>query len=252
MDPTLQAISQQTEIPLPPRPTRHPFHKKPILLMSLFVFLVIGAFFAGTYYQGMSAEKVVIGIVETSPTPIDPTSTVEPTTDWRVYMDDAYSYSFKYPEQFYTVNVLPDDLKKYGVLRTIHLEDIAYGDRAPIWIRVWDASGKTIENIEDRKTWCAEMARKFDSQSGQLSCEPDGEFKEITFNGEKAFQTSGGRDNRTVDLYYIPDKKYVVAIEATRSMSNDTYPPDTAIPVIDQILKTFRFLDSQASSSASS
>lgn len=103
MDPEVATISKQTEIPvseIPPSKTHHPFRKMPLLLSFLFVFFVIGAFFAGTYYQGMNTKKEAAKVAAVSPTPSQPTPTIDPTADWKTYIFPKSSISFKYPSTY--------------------------------------------------------------------------------------------------------------------------------------------------------
>ena len=100
MNPEIQDSSKQTEVPVPTAPTRHPLHKTPILLAFLFIFFVAAAFFVGIYYQGMNKKTEVAQI---SPTPQQPTPTLDPTADWKTYTNNGIS--LKYPSNW---NISPD------------------------------------------------------------------------------------------------------------------------------------------------
>ena len=245
MDPTLQAISQQTEIPLPPRPTRQPFHKKPILLMSLFVLVVIGAFFAGTYYQGMTASKPAAKIASVSPTPEVASPTPDPTAGWKIYSFPAFGISFKYPST-YTIGT-------EGVKGTAG--EVSFATTAE------ELAGLKQCYIPGQKPECRNYSLEvvvvvgskdeFDSLSDFLSTSTGmlpSDYDSIHFQGFPAMQLDQEDDDKMSGIKKLfvdlPDKY----VEFDMS-SNVNLQENKAYSY--QILKTLTFLDTVATNSAS-
>lgn len=237
MDPTIQNISKQTEIPvseIPSPKTRHPFHKTPILLMSLFVLLVIGAFFAGTYYQGMSTKKEVAQ-VKPSPTPPFPSPTPDPTADLKTYTNKKYNFSFMYPPELSEV-ILPSkelSLTDNGVYLFDQNESTIGGWAGRSNIRVFAHEVDGIWKPED-EDGCTNVRDKV----------------EVFVNAYQGVQFTSYCVFR-INTVVIRDKEIVVTFSIIPSPSGKYKSQWINDDVFDQILKTFTFLDQAATESAS-
>ena len=111
MDPAVETISKQTEVPVPPSesptspPQNPPPRKLPKVLSLILPLLVIGAVFGGWYIRGVSQTKTVNEQITVSPTLSPPTPTPDlyteatrsATADWKTYTNSKYGFSLKYP-----------------------------------------------------------------------------------------------------------------------------------------------------------
>ncbi|MDP3940959.1 MAG: hypothetical protein Q8Q49_01480 [bacterium] len=101
MDPSIQNLSKQTEVPVSEVPHEQPFSKKrhriPFVFLALFILIVVGAFFGGIYYQGLSQNKKLAENTSSSPTPQSPSQKVAPNAKWETYTDGKKSFMFRYP-----------------------------------------------------------------------------------------------------------------------------------------------------------
>lgn len=251
MDPTLKNISKQTEIPvseIPAAPTRKPFHKSPILLMSLFVLLVIGAFFAGTYYQGASKENEKPQAVATSPTPASPTPTIDPTADWKAFIDQKYNFSFKYPASFDDKCCNLSGPANTGARKIVVLADPTTVDKGSdkpfngfaVYVDLI-SSGKSFEQYINE-----EKAKQLSNKKEFSGKNEEGTQASITVAEQQGVVLKGYSWDG-VERLYLPfiDNKNVLII-AKNQLSAGSFDE-----VFDQILKTFKFLDTEATNSAS-
>ncbi|MBI2268027.1 MAG: hypothetical protein HYU80_01105 [Candidatus Blackburnbacteria bacterium] len=72
----------------------------------LFVVLLVGVG-AGAYYYGKGSLKLPVVAPQVSPSSeiSTPSSTTDETVNWKVYMDQRYGFSFKYPSDWDTTNL---------------------------------------------------------------------------------------------------------------------------------------------------
>lgn len=95
MDPVLQTQPEQAPPSTPPVPPEKKISKKLIIaatiLIVLLLILGIGGYFLNLRYQASLIPPVTIDPSST------PTSTPDPTKNWKTYTDSTYGFSVQYP-----------------------------------------------------------------------------------------------------------------------------------------------------------
>lgn len=252
MDPTLQAISKQTEIPvseIPSPKTRHPFHKTPIVLMSLFVLLVVGAFFAGTYYQGMSKTSDVRQVATLTPPSPQPSPTPDIARNWLTYTSTS-GFSFQYPPEY--------QIEKEGITNgkfTVSLKHKNYNDSKEAWgtsraeVRKFDVSSQKLKGTLEEyiiQVFRLKVFKLGEFDGYELSKDP----KDMTVF---AIAEEKYGDNKWAHVIVpgIDDNfYYLLSPEGVLASTYNGYGAFIPSEVFDQILKTFTFLDTTETNSA--
>jgi len=228
-----------------------PKNKFPIILI-IFLFIVI--LFSGAYYllnqsKNTNQQKqtsIAPTTVQNSPTPtVDETANPDLTpiesgsigANWKTYTNEYYS--IKYPlagkiEEFKKDPSISDLVHTLYINPTILNPDIQ--SPPPISIRVWNNLGVEVIDSDSRDKWCSLLQKGL---TGQLGCNFEGKLKETSINNYKAFKFSGGRDNTSIDVIYIPHNNYIFQLEVTQSISSEN--GNIKSELSNQILSTFKF-----------
>lgn len=95
-------IEQPIIQPPPARPVNeipHPKSKFKLILFIVILLIIVGG---GAYYLGAKQNKLIVGNQQTSPTiaPPIPTSTPDPTANWKTYKNEKYGFEVKYPNNY--------------------------------------------------------------------------------------------------------------------------------------------------------
>ena len=232
-------------------------NKLPIILI-IFLFVIIlfsgGYIFLGNkiFHQKLackvilrickdgSAAKLGPNCTQTCPEDslsLTPTIKQDETANWKTYTNEYYS--IKYPltgkiEEFKKDSSIPDLVHTIYINPTIGNPDIQ--SPRPNSIRVWNNLGVEVIDSDSRDKWCSLLQKGL---TGQLGCNFEGKLKETSINNYKAFKFSGGRDNTSIDVIYIPHNNYIFQLEVTQSISSEN--GNIKSELSNQILSTFKF-----------
>ncbi|MBI2443402.1 MAG: hypothetical protein HYV40_05880 [Candidatus Levybacteria bacterium] len=259
MDPAIENISKQTEVPvsqvpqtpqapaasIPPSPKKS--HKMPMLLMALFVIFVIAAFFAGTYYQGMNAKKEGARIVQISQAP-NPSPTSNPGANWKTYTNTLDGYSISYPSDWTIIYSNPlslGSLGSPGFIEPNYYNELK-GKQRGYLLTINPKRELAMHANYDPQTSSWRVGEIPSGGSPLILSKPVettiGENKVIT-------QESYSKDSpilKTKHYYFVENNKVL-------EVSIQYDPTDTSLAklqsVLDQILATFKFLDPESSPS---
>lgn len=165
-----------------------------LLLLGI---IVIGGLAVGGYYLGVN--KILNPAPESTPTPEatvepTPTATPDPTADWRTYKDDAYLFSFKYPDNWEVNDLLPANKELAS-----HKNDLVFLGLAPKGVRE-DILGSIVVRKGD----------VIDSAKKEVKTIPEGSAntviseKNTSLNGNQAVEiTVGDKDGNVIEKIYV-------------------------------------------------
>lgn len=232
--------AETNEAPVTPQPIpelpKKDNHGITIAAMAIFVLLALGAV-AFLYYQNQQLKTMLAGYqASASPTP---TATTDPTANWKVYINDFYSFSFKYP-----ANISQD---KNGSVGGTFLGSpksiISFADQSTIR-EATDApfDGFTIYQLSYSDSSIESFLKK---EVAARKASPRGieneEIKNITIDGKNSFYIDVEINIRQ---YFIPSSNNKIILFSTVRRDEDF------LLILDQVLSTFKFISPTASPSA--
>lgn len=187
----------------------------PIVIILALVILAVIVYF----FSPKSISTISVKIPSSSPV-----ASLDPTTNWKIYNNTDFKFTFKYPEQLTSVAKL-----EYPELVSISKEEkISYANEDMV-IKNWDlnASISEFENLE--------MVLE------QVTKEPDSfEIKQTTINNLPAVRYRHC-EMACADIALINiDSKIIKFQLYTTSKIIGLSDPNV---VFDQILSTFKFID---------
>lgn len=168
------------------------------------------------------------GLIKT--TTLQQTPTFTPTTNetanWKLFIDDDYNYSFKYPSDWEVKTVIKDDNNYILSLKSTY---IAPPNSDPFWgINVIVDTNPREEDVS--MTWFMNNLLKNYPEDTRID---DFGFEETTFLNQKALRDRYGN-------LIISKGKYMYKISWAVHLTEEE---KVVKPIYNQILSTFEFLD---------
>ncbi len=202
---------------------------KIVLLVVLGLIILAGAVYAGvTIGKKQSPPEVIPQVIETSPTP-------DETANWQTYRNEKYGFEFKYPQNW-KINdkELPDD----AIFRIESDIDsgVPYGPIDPPPTLPYSIVVGIIENASNLDEWIANNNAGIKSK---ITTMKNNDF--IYYKAIDVPSMSGELN------YYIPlnQKGSYLNLSLSPYFEPDEYKEQKeAVKLFDQILSTFKFLDS--------
>ena len=192
-----------------------------ILILVGIVFVVIIA--GGAYYLGKSGgTKQSPAPVVTSQTPQpSPTSTVEEVSTWKIYNSKKYGYSFKYPTEWSSEEIIParpDELTEQNCWEPA--ADIEMG----VTVKKDSINSGELKGLGDNQI---QISKSYSQVSGVLY--------RTRGTGE------GGSLYRQDFIFTKNNNYYWISLSARYKGPNTTQTEESANKIFDQILSTFKF-----------
>ena len=187
----------------------------------ILIYLIIGAvLYGGIYYFVLSKQNSKQYSHPTTKTSLSPSTTPDPTADWKTHTNTKYGFSFKLPEQF-----------------TIDERDSQQPPQVYSALIYDNSKPKiTIEGGSTNPYMYITVTESKDSVLEYLNIKPTGLTYENIKVGENQFTHVKETDrmaNKVNDVNYIKKGNYIFSI------ANSHAPIDESI--FNQILSTFKF-----------
>lgn len=221
-----QVVENQTETLQPEIVSAHPA-KPSYLLPVLLTFLITTVVLVGIYFGFLTKKSTLI---TASPTPSPSPSlspSIDPITNWQVYQNTKFNFSFKYPRDF----------KLYDSIDQV-------GDRLIIQ-NFSTEIGRTIQPTDYQMIIALGLneGRKLDWYTTNASKEL-GSFpiEQLSIGGLNALKGQSGQKQVSVPTIWVINGEYTYTIQLPTSL------PESE-KTFDQILSTFAFSGNKISES---
>ncbi|MFC1790783.1 hypothetical protein ACFLZP_04875 [Patescibacteria group bacterium] len=243
--------------------------KSGIIVLVLFLLIALGAagYFGYSYYQLQNrvggdfpeAEEVPTKMVFASPTEAiaisSPTAPPDSTTNWQIYKNDDYGFSFKYPANF-TISQLVEkpfyslkELVEFGVVLT---QDI-YTSPAQIpqiRIQLVKTTGTVAQILDQLKL---QLEATPDPQSpyygtGATPAEIKSIVPAVVGSVEavrvERYRGPGGPHAQVLE-YYLKSEDYVFVLGANYGTNNPDFGQDGSVEkeTLEKLILTFKLFD---------
>lgn len=228
--------SKQAQHQSPILEHKHFLNKKFAITMLVLVSLISVAYAGIWYWQKQQLAQEVVPTFTPRPSAL-----ADPTANWKTYTNTQYGFEFKYPDNLSVCDIIPP--KPIGTGNATYITRVTYsvcGGVADLNLPLNKAgSGGIIiwtGITQDLKSFVFGQYETKDLQfitSLEINKIPTFVYKYIPTNGD----TSG----ISTSYFFIIGNKIV---EINASSPGSQYP-STWIPVFDQILSTFKFIDSK-------
>ncbi len=164
-----------------------------------------------------------------------PTIKRDATTNWRTYTNTPLGFSFKYPEEVFT---LTDQEQTQGTGNLIDkIELVSKVSTMQVVLLIWKAKATSLTKATI-ESWCRNTLRGEAAEQKVLCAllSPPA-IVETTILGKTLYSTKyySSFNDRT-DFFIIPEKKYIFTIHVVTP--NDA---QDQTPLLLQILSTFKF-----------
>jgi len=190
-----------------------------ILAMALFVLAAL-SLTGFLYYQNQQLKSMLASYqTQTSPTP---TATSDPIADWKTYINDKFSFEFKYPEE---AGYLYDQLKQIGdnlLLQNFQDKPGRQASTKDFQISLYVSENKGVKLEDYPKLWEKELGTIPTSK--------------LTVGDETAIKGLSGQKAQAVPTVWFIHDNLVYTIQLSTPNSDDK-------AWFDQILSTFKFLE---------
>jgi hypothetical protein len=198
------------------------------LLMVFIVIILLFALGAAGYFAYQNWQlKQQISQVQPTPTPqITPTTTPDPTADWKTYTNSVYSYSFKYPNDWKT-RPFAGSQETIESAKSFSLETEQSDSKAQV-------SAYQLDGNTDLETWITSHGPS--GKSGEIFFPLVENVEKINYGSLTAIKFKNSIPGLTGKHTSIAtsSNKYVVVFVITN---------ESDLLIIDQILSTIKFTD---------
>lgn len=203
----------------PPEKNKPKLSKKVILVISVIVIsiLLLGSV-AGIYWYSNNSSTTKENIVSENQTP-----TPDPTASWDTYKNDAFGYTFNYPEGYEITDLGERDM----YINRIGVPVGGQGGNQPFGSMIFYYRG--VEGLENQ----SEIRR-------------ESVVLDTTVNGFPAKQVKSNSSLQYSISYYISDLNNKRVIKASIGTGGDTGYEESSFNTFNQILSTFKFINYDA------
>lgn len=219
--------------PASPEPTPPSTGKSKIVIWVGLGFLILALVAIGTYYVSSRRATPTITAI---PSPISaPTSTPDPTVNWKTYTNDFDKYSAKYPSNWYLnpasaegngTDIADSDISNFAEVPNpddtehIRVNIIAFNNESEMPLQKWLEENDTEQIYSEDTITVAEI-------TGVLREESNSDFLQLP-------------EIKSAIAIYLPYRNKVYRILA--------FPSDSKHKeILDQILSTFKFIEATPS-----
>jgi len=213
----------------------------PVILLVVISFLVIGLILIANKPKGSNLPPTQIPISTVEPTPVP-----NPTENWKTYMNDKYGFEFEYPDDLNNKCCEEYSDSLYGMAKVITLAqklDTDFEGGAEIYngLTISLALNKTNTPldtfVEDQKI---KNLQRFYGEDQLKTALSKIKTTRVGIAGQEGLLITN-QPVLNIDIIYLPiqNNKYFISIY--KSEEHDKEFDKT----FDQILSTFKFLDSE-------
>lgn len=212
-------------------PPSHSFLSKPLIIL-LVVFFLFAIFYACTYFKLNTMISNIINPPKPTPTIVakipTPTQTINPQADWKTYTSTQGSFSVQYPKNWFANQY---QKSKFDVSKdAIELSDL-------------ENSIESIKGMSNSYTrisvmsFAGTMLESFPYGNGS---ESNNTIKPYTINSYQGIRGQQTGEAGLQEVIYLRNPKGGYAIITLMPPINNTV---NILKIFDQILSTFKFLD---------
>lgn len=218
------AFSQEQTQYQPPVPEQKHFVNKKFVVTFVVLILLGASTYGGIWRWGKQSAEVVVPTFTPRP---------DPTADWQTYRNELYGFEFKYPKVWHLfVNAHGSSaplLISFDTLANISHEDndLPYALDIGVYTK--------IDLLDHRKLGVNDLADYIGKYSS-LSVPELVNIQQLTFGEIVVYKADAGQNVFSGGSFYYFEHGRLI-------FEFDTFLDD--LPELDQILSTFRFLDSE-------